>query len=155
MGERGTVGMTKPIRDRILKAHGLTVVQSAKHKHRRLMSQPATISNRNKTTAMLFIELRFGKPIEELLLSGSLSIVAKKLGISCSTASKWIKRLRLRYSETNLPNCKGCVEYHPVCDAGLCNILITKELWHLIDLKKQELLGQSTPTMPEGVSSEG
>ena len=49
----------------------------------------------NKTPTMRLLELEHGMPIEELLLAGSLRDVAAKLGISHSTASKWIKRLCL------------------------------------------------------------
>lgn len=50
----------------------------------------------NKTPYMRLLEMQHGQPIESILLSGSLRVVAAKLGISHSTVSKWIKALCLR-----------------------------------------------------------
>ena len=49
-----------------------------------------------KTLAMRQIEARFGVPIEELLMEGSLNQVARRLGIDFTTVSRWRERLGLR-----------------------------------------------------------
>ena len=49
-----------------------------------------------KTLTMRQIEARFGIPIEELLMEGSLNQVARRLGIDFTTVSRWRERLGLR-----------------------------------------------------------
>ena len=62
-------------------------------------------------------------------MSGSLSVVAGRLGgeVDTSTLSRWIKKLRLRYTEDNLPGCDGCRYTRPVCEFGICRILVELE----------------------------
>ena len=137
--------MTKPkdIRTKVLKERGITSFQPEQGKHRRLKPVPQhTINNKSKTPLMRYFELVHGEPIEKILLSGSLSVVAKHLDneVDISTLSKWIKQLKLRYSEDNLPQCEGCKSYGPACDSGICYILIELELWDLMRLKKEEIL---------------
>ena len=130
-------------KDRILKERGLLEHSPAPRKHRRL--QPATkvsVPVGLKTTLMLYLEQKYGVAIEDVLLSGSLSEVVKKLGdeVDTTTISKWIKRFNLRYSEDNLPNCEGCKQYGPACEVGMCYVLIGLELYELIEAKKKEVL---------------
>ena len=49
-----------------------------------------------KTSLMLNIEARFNKPIEDLLVDGTLMKVADRLQIDKVTVWKWQKRLGLR-----------------------------------------------------------
>lgn len=131
------------LRQQLLKEKGITSFKP-EHKHSKLRHVPMpTLDPRLKTPMMRYLELVHGEPIERVLLSGSLSVVAKKLDneVDTSTLSKWIKRLKLRYSEDNLPNCQGCSRYGPACDGGVCYILIELELYSLLQLKKEEMFG--------------
>ena len=104
------------IRQQLLKEKGLTSFKPVTTKHKKLMPLPQPkIDDGLKTPMMRYLELVHGEPIEQMLLSGSLSVVAKKLDneVDVSTLSKWIKRLKLRYSNTNLPQCDGCRRYGP------------------------------------------
>lgn len=89
----------KDIREKILKEHGLISQQRAKGKQRRLVIQPPYIPIASKTTLMELLETRHKKPIQKLLLAGSLTVVAKNLGIDFTTVSKWKKRLGLNGEE--------------------------------------------------------
>ena len=132
------------IRKRILDNRGLTSIQPSARKHKRLKPSHLTSLDHLKTPKMRYLELKYKAPIEQMLLSGSLSVVVKNLGneIDTSTASKWIKKLNLRYSADNLPNCEGCLHYRPSCDYGICVLLIELELWELVELKKQTMTGE-------------
>ncbi len=132
------------IRQQLLKEKGLTSFKPDKREHRKLKPLPKPfISQKMKTPMMRYLELVHGKPIETLLLSGSLSVVAKKLDnqIDVSTISKWIKRLKLRYSSDNLPQCDGCSRHGPACDGGVCLILMEMGLYSLLELKRKEMFG--------------
>ena len=48
-----------------------------------------------KTIRMMFIELKHGTPIQELIAVGSIDDVAMLIGVDRSTVSKWRKRIRL------------------------------------------------------------
>ena len=50
-----------------------------------------------KTIRMMFIELKHGKPIQELIADGSIDVVAMYIGVDRSTVSKWRKRIRECY----------------------------------------------------------
>ena len=131
------------IRQQLLKEKGLTSFKPEARTHAKLRSVPRpTIDPKLKTPMMRYLELVHGEPIEHVLLSGSLSVVAKKLDneVDVSTLSKWIKRLKLRYSEENLPNCNGCTRYASACDSGICYILIELELYGLLQIKKKEMM---------------
>lgn len=131
------------IRQRLLKEKGLTSFKPEVKKRRRLLPTPATPADpKLKTPMMRYLELMHGEPIERILLSGSLSVVAKKLDyeVDVSTLSKWIKRLKLRYSEDNLPQCASCIRYAPACDTGVCCILVELELYDLLQLKRKEVI---------------
>jgi len=130
-------------RDRILKERGLLVKQPAPRKHKRL--QPAikvSIAAISKTPLMRYLEQKYGKPIEDMLVSGSLSVVAKRLGseVDTSTLSRWIKKLKLRYTEDNLPSCEGCKQYGLACQQGVCYVLLSLELYELVPIKQKEVL---------------
>ena len=132
-------------RERILKERGLLVKQPAPRRHKIL--QPAirvTISGISKTPLMRYLEQKYGKSIEDVLVSGSLSIVAKQLGneVDTSTLSRWIKRFKLRYTEDNLPNCEGCKQYGLACEQGVCYVLINLELYELVPVKQKEVLNE-------------
>lgn len=86
--------------------------------------------------------------MEELLLSGSLNVVARVCNkgekppiVDRSTLSKWIKRLKLRYTEDNLPDCNNCRMYGPACDSGICYQLMELGRYDLISIMKAKLLG--------------
>jgi len=131
------------IRAQLLKEKGLTSFKPEPAKHSKLRHAPMpALDPRLKTPMMRYLELVHSEPIERMLLSGSLSVVAKKLDneVDVSTLSKWIKRLKLRYSKTNLPNCEGCSRRGLACDGGICYILIELELYDLLQLKREEMM---------------
>jgi len=132
---------TKSIKDRILEERGLIEHQTTKHASKRLVRIPPSPLDSLKTPLMRYLELKHGKPIQDMIMAGSLSQVAKKLGIDPSTVSIWIKNLRLRFNNNNLPNCKGCKFEQPACDLGICHILVEDSRWDLVELKRQELKG--------------
>jgi len=132
------------MRNQVLKERGIVSVKPAKNKQRRLKPVPRPPTDpRLKTPMMRYLELVYGESIEDLLLSGSLSVVAKKVDneVDVSTISKWIKRLKLRYTADNLPNCEGCRSYAPACDGGVCMVLMELQLYGLVPLKREEILG--------------
>ncbi|KKN75179.1 hypothetical protein LCGC14_0383380 [marine sediment metagenome] len=126
-----------------MKEMGITSFKPNTKKQRKLRPIPQpTIDSSLKTPLMRYLELIHGEPIEQILLSGSLSVVAKKLDneVDTSTLSRWIKRLKLRYSVDNLPNCNGCRKYGPACESGVCYLLIELERYDLLEAKKVEVL---------------
>ena len=130
------------IRQQLLKEKGLTLFKPEKGKHVKLKHAPRQpITNEQKTHTMRYLELVHGEPIERMLLSGSLSVVAKKFDneVDVSTISKWIKKLKLRYTQDNLPNCDGCARYASACDSGVCYILIELELYDLLPIKRRDM----------------
>ena len=150
MGSRKGIVNLSP-KDRILKERGLLEKRPTIHKPRRL--QPAirvTISDIPKTPLMRYLETKYGKRIEDMLMSGSLSVVAKQLGneVDTSTLSKWIKRFKLRYTADNLPQCEGCKQYGITCELGVCCVLMQLELYELVPIKMKEVLGELEPSLP-------
>lgn len=130
------------IRQQLLKEKGLTSFKPEPHRAKKLKPLPTpTVDPKLKTPMMRYLELVHDQPIESILVSGSLSVVAKKLdyAIDVSTISKWIKRLKLRYGADNLPQCTGCRRHGPACDGGVCYILVDMELYNLLPLKRQEM----------------
>lgn len=130
-------------KERILKERGMLQRQPAPKRHKIL--QPAikvTVAATSKTPLMRYLETKYGKAIEDMLVSGSLSIVAKQLGgeVDTSTLSRWIKRFKLRYSEGNLPSCTDCKQYGLACEQGACYVLINLELYDLLPIKREEVL---------------
>jgi len=85
----------KDLREQILKEHGLISHQKAKGKGKRLVTHLPTMLTGSKTILMELLESRHKKDIRELLITGSLTVVAKNLGIDFTTVSKWKKRLGL------------------------------------------------------------
>lgn len=135
----------KPLspKQRILKERGLLEHQPAPRKQRRIvLAIEGQVSGISKTPLMRYLEEKYKQPIENMLVSGSLSVVAKRLGneADTSTLSRWIKRFRLRYNANNLPNCKGCRQYGLACEGGICYVLIGLGLYELVPIKKKEVL---------------
>lgn len=113
-------------------------------KHHRIKPSVKVNPLHHKTPLMKYLEGRYcaGESLESVLLSGSLSTVAKRLGneVDVSTISKWITRFNLRYTEHNLPTCDYCTEYSEVqCSQGVCVILMRQEQWNLVLLKQQQM----------------
>ena len=81
--------MTRPseIRSRLLKQRGVEL--------KRLTRKPVTVddlpSRFRKTRTMRYIELKFGKCLEDLIMSGTIDYQAKRLGLDRSTICKWRK----------------------------------------------------------------
>lgn len=135
----------KPLspKQRILKERGLLEHQPAPKKHRRIVpSIEGQVSGVSKTPLMRYLEQKYKQPIEQLLVSGSLSVVAKRLGneVDTSTLSRWIKRFKLRYNANNLPQCEDCKQYGLACEQGICYTLINLGLFELVPIKKKEVL---------------
>ncbi len=130
-------------RDRILKERGIIQVKPSIKKHSRLSpSIKVTHPGKPKTALMKYLEQKYGVSIEDVLISGSLAVVAKRLGdeVDVTTISKWIKRFKLRYTKDNLPDCIGCKQYGLACEGGICYVLMNMELYELIPIKKEEVL---------------
>lgn len=135
-----------PIAEKILQERGLTKVKRHKTGKKRdsfgKFAPKPQLSVRKKTPLMRYLEQKYHVAIEEVLVSGSLSIVAKQLGneVDVSTISKWIKKLRLKYTKDNLPDCQDCKHRGLACEGGVCLILMSLELWELVLIKKEEML---------------
>ena len=132
-------------REKILKERGLLEYTPVIRKPKRL--QPTikvTIPAIPKTPLMRYLEEKYRCKVEDVLVSGSLSVVAKRLGdeVDTSTLSRWIKRFKLRYSENNLPQCEGCKQYGLACQEGICYVLISLGLYDLIPIKQKEVLNE-------------
>lgn len=129
-------------RERILQERGLTITQPAPRRTRKLVPRVVPSLVLSKTALMKYLESKYGIAIEEVLLSGSLSIVARRLGneVDETTLSKWIKRFKLRYGKDNLPNCNGCRQEGLACQAGVCYVLIGLELFDLVPIMKGHLM---------------
>jgi len=130
------------VKEQILKDRGLLETQPAKKRHRRLIISPLTSVDKLKTSYMRYKELEYGKPIEKMLMAGSLSVVAKKLGLDPSTVSKWKKRLRLIQSN-ELPICEGCKCKSKLCEMGICQILVDSGEEILLLRKQKEITNES------------
>ena len=79
------------LQDQILKQRGLKPTTYTGLKETTVPPPDGT-----KTLAMRQIEARFGRSIEELLMEGSLTQMATRLGIHFTTISHWRERLGLR-----------------------------------------------------------
>jgi len=64
-----------------------------KRKIRQLVLDPVFVNS--KTPMMKYLELKFEKPIEELIMEGGLSEVARKLRVDPSTVWLWRQRFGL------------------------------------------------------------
>ena len=137
--------MGSKLQQRILKERGL--IKVSKHKPQRntfAKFAPApriTVAGKSKTPLMRYLEQKYHVAMEEVLVSGSLSVVAKGFGneVDVSTISRWISRFKLRYSETNLPDCNGCRHWEIACEGGICHVLMELEEWDLVWIKRQEI----------------
>ncbi len=138
--------MTTP-KQRILKERGLLEHQELPHARKHLKHRPQ-VPTQPHTPLMRYIALTYcGKEtLEQVLLSGSLSMVAKRFDneVDVSTISKWIKKLGLKYTVDNLPECNGCKKRVGLCDSGICMVLYQEQQWHLVPVKKQQVLESMT-----------
>ncbi len=125
------------IKQQILKQHGIG------HKPPSKYMEPHK-PNPLHTKTMAYLELRYGngQTLEQILMSGSLNQVVHKLGheIDRSTISKWIKQFNLRFTTDNLPSCEGCTSHEIVCEQGICPILIDRQQWDLIAVKRNKVM---------------
>lgn len=137
------------LRDRILQERGLVKVRKPKQKgHTRdgfgkFVPKPKTvIQGKSKTPLMRYLEQKYHVALEDVLISGSLSQVAKQLGneVDVTTLSKWIKRFRLRYTKDNLPSCEDCRYWQLACEGGICRILMDMEEWDLMLEKRKQIM---------------
>ena len=138
------------IKQKILSERGL--VKVTKHKPDRQRnsfgkfspSPRLVISGKSKTPLMKYVEEKYKVKIEEVLVSGSLSIVSKKLGneVDVTTLSKWIKRFKLRYTAANLPSCDDCPHWEITCNGGVCALLMKLEEWDLMMVKREEVINK-------------
>ena len=140
-------------KERILKERGLTINKphkTARHKFHPAIKAP--VSAIRKTPLMRYLEEKYKCKIEEVLVSGSLNVVANQLGneVDKTTVSKWIKKFRLRYTADNLPNCDGCKQYGPACESGVCYVLMALELYELVPIKRKEMFDEGNPATNEG-----
>ena len=133
-------------KERILKERGLDRHKpSVRKQHRFQPSIKPSIPAVPKTTLMRYLEEKYHCKIEEVLVSGSLTVVAHRLGdeVDRTTLSKWIKRFKLRYTEDNLPRCEGCKQYGLACKQGVCYVLINMELYELVPIKQKEMMNEA------------
>jgi len=131
------------IKRKVLVESGLEQFRPEPKKHRLVRPKMVRASvNMPKTPLMKYLEQKYGKPVHDVLTSGSLSVVAKVWGneVDVSTISRWIKRYKLRYTKDNLPVCMYCEHHEPTCDLGICSILTSMERYDLLLLKKNEVL---------------
>lgn len=142
---------TKPltpndIRNKLLKERGITRTSPERHKRKKFLpANRFTISH--KTPKMMYLEMKYNKRIEDILISGSLSSIVRAYGgeLSPSTVSKWIKRFKVRYSVSNLPMCEECRHVHESCTypSFQCSILVMLGLYILVPLKRAQLEKES------------
>jgi hypothetical protein len=131
------------IRQHIMERKGMVSSQAhigAPSRHR---PKAKPLEPGRKTHFMEYLEMKYGngQSIWDMLQTGSLSVICKRLGneVDPSTVSKWLKRFKLRYSASNLPSCADCLHHRPACDLGTCTILIKLELWELALLKQKQI----------------
>ena len=141
--------MTKKIQERILRERGLMITQESKGKRRHIVSTPSQVPDNHKTPLMKMAEVTLGQPIEVILMSGSLSQVAGRIGCDPSTVSKMIERLKLRWTPDNLPDCQTCAGATWDClNYGWCNVLENTDIkptrnWNkgdLVNMKMEQIL---------------
>ena len=133
-------------RERILRQHGLKETHPPPRKKRKLVVRRE--SSIRKTAMMRYLEEKYAIVIEDILVSGSLSTIADRLGyeVGLSTLSKWRKEFNLRYTISNLPDCVGCQHSNPTCQAGICYVLLHVgsgiKTAELMEAKRKEVLGK-------------
>ncbi len=135
------------IRERILKERGLVMTKPG-HRQRRIYKVTPTYEIISKTPTMQLMEMKYckGERLEDILMTGSLNQVVKRFHgeVDRSTVSKWIDRLKLVFTKDNLPICKTCHHKGPACDGGICLILMEREQYDLLEVKKVEVLSGAT-----------
>lgn len=141
----GTGKLRSKLRKRIIKEHGVELVQPTPGAHRevkRRRTPPSRIPEKDKTTLIRYLEFKYGESIELLILDGSLRSVADKLKVSHGTIKIWRKQFNLNWSFTNLPDCTGCLLKDVVCQTtGTCHILTRSHAKEeLIVLKANQVL---------------
>ena len=77
----------KQLRTRILKRRGVELEKGTK----RPLTYDELPSSFPKSRLMKYIELKFGDKLENLIASGTIYELAKRLGVDASTISKWRK----------------------------------------------------------------
>lgn len=136
------------LRNKVLAARGLRKQKPTRKRERsklvRNTAEAIFVPDSIKTDKMRYLEVKYGKPIQHLLLAGSLSQVEKNLNheVDFTTISKWIKKLKLRYTVDNMPKCDGCPRWNTLCQAGYCQLLADSQP-ELLLKKKEELLGET------------
>lgn len=130
------------IRRQVMKERGITTFAEKGKKRHLTKVSVNPIPSSLKTPLMRYWELVLSEPIERILLSGSLTQVSKRMDneVDTSTLSKWIKRLKLHYSEENLPSCSGCMVVAQSCEVGICPILMDQGLYELVMVKRREVV---------------
>lgn len=137
---------TKPIQEAILKQRGLRIEKPIIDRPKKLShSVPMPSFDNLKTADMKLIELKYGIRIEKLLLSGSLNYICSlvKNDVDRSTISRWKKKLKLNYTEDNLPSCKHCPHRQEICNLNVCALLVKLEMPHLLEAKKNQIVKET------------
>ena len=82
-----------PLRRRVLAEKHVELI----HKSTSVRKTDARVLDRtdSKTALMLLLEQQFGKPIEQLIKTGTLKYISKRLGVDPATISKWRQKLYL------------------------------------------------------------
>lgn len=130
-------------KEKILAERGITINRTRRRSFDFKPTPTATCGDR--TTLMKYLENKYHVNISDVLLSYSLDKAVKVLGneVDRSTLSRWAKRLKLRYSKDNLPNCTNCKHGDSIChQGGVCYVLVSHELYDLVLLKREEMLNQ-------------
>jgi len=78
------------LKRRILKQRGITGFEP---RTKRPLTPDQMPQDYHRTRLMLYLELKFRKPIHELIYQGTIYATAAKLGIDATTVSKWRKLL--------------------------------------------------------------
>ena len=131
------------MQENILRSRGLVRKKEKTTKHVRLSN---TCRDHLKTTRMRLIELQFGSTIEEILLSGTVTAVAKKYNLDKGTVSKWIYRLCLIMDTDQLPSCADCNQAREECLSGRCWKVETFDSG-LVEVKKQQMIKEGVITI--------
>ncbi len=137
--------MKDTIRERILKERGLAITKpNVRQRNRTIFKVTPPAGAIPKTKTMQLMEMKYGSghTLEEVLMSGSLNQIVKVFHgeVDRSTVSKWIDRLKLKFTEDNLPNCTTCMHQGPACDGGICYVLMEREQYDLVEVKKGQVL---------------
>ena len=82
--------MTRSLKKRILRKRNVVLEPRTKNP----ITPDELPTPFKKTIRMMFIELKHGRPIQELIADGSIDDVAMYIGVDRSTVSKWRKRIR-------------------------------------------------------------